>query len=109
MPNELAFELDGFDLHVTDFADDPWIRVIREAAEFFLAGSVNLDPANFTEIEFDAVHVFAADYRPIQQFFQLATGEICDGFFLLAGLYFEIDAAVMIFAKFRMQRADQLA
>src|SRR5258707_8062280 len=36
MPNELAFELDGFDLHVIDFADDPWIRVIREAAEFFL-------------------------------------------------------------------------
>src|SRR6266404_1031805 len=80
-----------------------------DAQKIFRTGRANHHPADFTEIDFDAVHVFPATDRPVEELFQLTVGEMRNGLFFLAGLYIEIDAAVMIFAKFSMQAAEQLA
>ena len=35
MPDELAFELDQFDVRVIEFANDPWASILAELGEFF--------------------------------------------------------------------------
>src|SRR6266404_5551164 len=64
------------------------------------------DPADFTEINFDAIHIFPVSHWPVEQAFELAVGKMSDGFFFLARLHVQIDAAIMVFAKLSVQRAQ---
>src|SRR6266404_9189251 len=117
MPDKFTLELDGLHGAIIDFADDPRIAVVGEAAELFVeidgfhfapglkpdlkivddfayggknaargfrlgrfgvdaqkifrTGRAYLHPAAITEIDFDAVHVFPATDRPVEEHFQL--------------------------------------
>ena len=71
-----------------------------QAEEIFCSGSAHQDPPDFAEIEFDAVQVFAAGDRPIENFLEFGGGEVRDGFFFLARLEIEVDAAVVVFTEF---------
>jgi hypothetical protein len=53
-----------------------------DAQKIFRSRSAHQDPADFAEIELDAVQIFAAGDRPIEELFQFAVGEMRDGFFL---------------------------
>ena len=84
-------------------------RFQSRCAGDFRCRSAHHDPADFTEIKFYAVEVFAARDGPFQKLRESRIAEIGDGFLFLVRLYVEIDAAVMIFAKFGVQRGEQLA
>src|SRR5256885_1910030 len=74
------------------------------AKKILRARSANQDPANVTKIDFYAVQIFAVRDGKIQNFLALAIGEVGDSVFFLTGFYVEVDAAVMVFAKFSVQR-----
>src|SRR6266404_7759264 len=117
---ELFFEIDGFHFapglqipHDLAYAGKNASRGIQlggfgvDAQQIFRTGSAHHDPANFAKIDLDAIHIFAAGDRPVEKLFQVAICEMRDSFFFLAGLHIEIDATVMVFAKFGVQRAEQ--
>jgi hypothetical protein len=80
-----------------------------DAEQGFGAGGTDHDPADVAEIEFDAVHIFAIGDVEIEELFEFCAGEVVDGFFFLTGLEVEIDAAVMIFAKFLVESGQEFA
>ena len=80
-----------------------------DAKKILRARRANQDPANVTKIDFYAVHIFAVRDGKIQNFLALAIGEVGDGFFFLTGFYVEIDAAVMVFAEFFVERGEEFA
>src|SRR5215831_15494859 len=75
----------------------------------FCARRAHHYPARFAEIKFDAVHVFATRHRKIEEAIQLAVRKMRDGFFLLPWLQLKVHAAIMVFAKLRVQRRQQFA
>src|SRR5512146_2486550 len=75
-----------------------------DAEQILGARGADHDPADVGEINLDSVESFAARDRQVEKFVALAIGEIGDGLFFLPGLYVEVDAAVMVFAKFSVKR-----
>src|SRR5712671_3234588 len=73
-----------------------------QTQKIFRSGSADHHPTDFAEVDFDAIHIFSASHRPGEQAFELAVGKMSDGFFFLPGLDVQIDAAVMVFAEFRV-------
>src|ERR1700721_1623216 len=79
------------------------------AQHVFGAGSAHHDPAELANINLDAVDVFAASDGPVENGFQVGVGKIAQLFFFLSVFGVKVDAAVMIFAKFLVQHADEFA
>src|SRR6266581_2029933 len=75
----------------------------------FCPGSADHDPTDVGEVNFDAIQIFAPRHRKIEEFFAFAVRKIRDGFFFLVRFYVQVDAAVMMLAKFRMKRGEQFA
>src|SRR5258708_10529175 len=79
------------------------------AQQIFRSRSAEHHPARLAEVDLDAVHIFPANYRQIKDTAQFAIRKVSDGFFFLPRFQIEIDAAVMILAKFRMERSQQFS
>src|SRR5258708_17661796 len=75
----------------------------------FRPGRANDDPTDVGEVNFDAIQVFAARDLEIEEYLAFAVQEIRDGFFFLARFYVQVNAAVLMLAKFRMKRGEQFA
>src|SRR5579863_10597376 len=80
-----------------------WIlRFGVDAQHSLRAGSAHEHPALSLEIEFLPVQVFAAFDFPFEQF-GWTRGIVFDGFFFLAVTQFQINAAIVMLAEFRVQ------
>lgn len=86
-------------------------RILRfgvDAQHSLGSGSAHEHPALSLEIEFLPVQVFAAFDLPFEQFGR-TRGIVFDGFFFLAVAQFQINAAIVMLAKFRVQHFHQFA
>src|SRR3984957_5301496 len=104
------------DLHFLDESGNGLERAARSfrpvgfrinAQHIFGAGSANHHPAEVGDEKLDAVQVFAAGNGPVEDGSQLGIGEIAQGFFFLAVFGDEVNAAVVMFAKFVLQHGDE--
>src|SRR5580704_3788778 len=75
----------------------------------FGAGSAQHQPADVSQVHFDAVEIFAAGDGPIEQALEFRGGKMADGFFLLAVFHVQVHAVVIVFAEFGLQRRYEFA
>ena len=66
-------------------------------------------PTDLAQINLNPVHIFAAHDGPFEQVGQVGIGELRNRFLFLAGLQISVDAAIVVLAKLRVQRAQQFS